>query len=260
MNYDTHALTSVRPSVKFALAWRVISELLRRHQAARDLRVSQFFPGLSVWGVLRVTAPHQNSGKPYAGLIDFNVGGAGIGGTSVDGRNLTRYSSLLEGMSSAKLVDEIEDAMGWPRTPSQPATPPSLTARVLARFLQQHMVSPTSYRLSPGGVDNASSYSGSEPNNWVLTSPEGRKVASMERLAAVQYVTRFWLLHEDRDQAPVSSWDRDEIGPAIMFNMATGQGIALHNGKRIHLMQRYAKHGRSVRPLVYELETLLGTR
>jgi hypothetical protein len=43
-----------RWSVVSASAWRLVAELVRRHDAQHDLRVAHLHPGMSSWGLLRL--------------------------------------------------------------------------------------------------------------------------------------------------------------------------------------------------------------
>lgn len=262
MEVDAGQIKALRPHVKYALAWRVVSELFRRHHSSRGLRVFQFFPGLSPWGELRVT-----QGKPYSGLyagphIDFQIGGGGIGTTTVGDRGITRYSALLDdyglegGTDTDRVVDEIEAALGWPKGGKQPTTPSVLSARVIARFLERYMVAPQPYRLSPGGIDNAASYSGGEPVGWLNHISERRLFSSLDEKSARSLATRFWLLHSTRSNGPAISWDVKEDGPSVVIDIGTSECIPLHGAKRINLMNRYLAHGHKILPVLHELELL----
>lgn len=253
---DDHKITSLRPVVKFALAWRVVSELMRRHHAEHDLRVSQFFPGLSPWGILRVS-----TGKPFNGSapnrrVDFSVGGGGIGQTEASDCPAIRYTRILEGEDSARIVDDIEKHMGWGHRENTPTTAPILTARVIARFLERYMVAPTPYRLSPGGIDNASSGWDGSSTSWLTELPEGQKGSSLRGAELMNFQTRFWLLHKDNDNGPRTSWTIDE-GPAVVLDMATADCIPLHGPKRLNLLHQYKKLGHRLRPVLHGLEITL---
>jgi hypothetical protein len=249
-------ILSIRPAIKFALAWRVISELMRRHHAEHDLRVSQFFPGLSPWGVLRLSIGRPFGRPAKARCVDFEIGGGGCGVTTASEQPVTRYTRIIDGEDSIRIADEIEARMGWAHRENGPTTAPILTARVIARFLERYMVAPTPFRLSPGGIDNAASYWDGSSTGWLAGLPEARAVASMDGVDLMNFQTRFWLLHQDHDNGPLSNWSI-EMGPAVVFDMATADCIPLHGAKKVNLLQRYKHAGHRLRPVLHELETLI---
>lgn len=253
---DKNSIESLRPVVKFALAWRIASELMRRHHAEHDLRISQYFPGLSPWGVLRLSIGKAfGNTRPDHG-VELVVGGGGIGGTTASMHPAERYTRILEGEESVRIVNDIETRMGWVHRENGTTTAPILTARIIARFLERYMVAPTPYRLSPGGIDNAATGWDGSSTSWLTGLAAVQEASSLSGTALQNFQTRFWLLHRDDDNGPMVSWERDK-GPAVVLDMATASCISLHAPKRVNLLNQYQKFGHRLRPLLHELETTL---
>lgn len=254
----------LRPAVLMALTWRVISEVMRRHHTALDLRVHQFYPGLSPLGEVSL-APGRIT-RTWVGSVPrvtFHLGGGGNGGCSIkqaDGTttSIAPITRILEGVSVDDIVKEIESAARWPHREKQTTTPPILMARLIARFLERYALAPVPYRASSGWLDNSSGGDpGTDPVSWLAELPEGKSAPVGPANDRVDYTLRFWMLHRDLPHGgPMESWSPTD-GPAVVLDMATATGVPLHGPARVNFMDRYLKTGHSLRSILLELEQLM---
>lgn len=262
---DDAKFPKLRPAILTALAWRVIGEVMRRHHASLDLRVQQFYPGLSPLGIMGL-APGRitSTWKGDTTQVCFHLGGGGNGLCSVRRQKsvesfVAPITEILTGTPSGELVDAIEVAAGWQHRVNQATTPPVLVARLIARFLERYMLAPEPYRASSGWIDNSNAgYPAPYAVEWLTALPEGRKAAQFaDDHDRVDYALRFWLLHRSKPHGgPAASWSQED-GPAVVLDMATAECIPLHGPARVNMMSFHATHGRSMHKTLIELERLM---
>ena len=144
-----------RSTVRYAATWRVVGELLRRHQAGHDLRLTWYFPGMSADGVAEL----QRADGTAVLRLDVAHGEHGVAALSsrrTGGVDVRWYvSALLAADQPATVIDALERAAGLTATGAPPAsTPPARCADVLATALTGRMLAVAPYRTTPAVLDH----------------------------------------------------------------------------------------------------------
>lgn len=175
--------TSFRLTVRYAVTWRILTELLRRHQAAHDLRVCWSFPGASGHGIVEL----QRRDGGHLLRLDVAHGehlDAGLSTRRTGGLDVRRYvDALLAADDPKTIVDAFELSAGLPprRGPMPVSTAPVLCARVIAAVLERRMLARATYRTTPGYVDADGSV---RACGWVEALPAVQAVLAKRRAEA----------------------------------------------------------------------------
>ena len=124
---DVFAVDRIRRPIKAAIAWTIISEIVRRHGRNADLRLMAMHPGGGQYDLLRLLRVNGRHGLIYGDptkvLADFNIGSGQF--SSPDMEASLRYPWLERWMESRDpddAIDEMLPLMGldimtdWPPT------------------------------------------------------------------------------------------------------------------------------------------------
>lgn len=179
IEWNVDPMPFVRHNFKEAAAWRLASELMRRHHTSAGLKVFKTHPGGGMYDCLSFCL---EPGKP---LFDLNIGSGrlhlfqpyGKPRTDEKGLGWPEEDSFLRRVIGAhdpkEVVDEIEDLVGLPSRRNRtlpPTTAPVLVFRLMAVLLQRHVFSRHRMHLLCGWHDS-SSMEGSYIKKELLTSP-----------------------------------------------------------------------------------------
>lgn len=252
--------SKVRYALRSACAWTVIAELFRRYQGARDLRVHQYYPGMSPHGAIMVTeGPTFVEGSADRGRFDFTVASHG-GAIEFRGRTVGNALAPLHEGRFEDVAGALAAVAGWPAAPKQATTAPVLVARAMARFLARQAVSDRPFRSSSGYLDHSSNGT-AEGCGWLLPLREASAVKGMKDHDAMNFATRFWMIHRGEEGPAYTAWS-PAMGPALVLDFATARGVLHLEGglQRVDLMERFATHERSLRAVVDLMERLLGVQ
>lgn len=238
-----------RFNLRFACAWRVVAELLRRHRTTLDLRVNQLHPGLSAGGELIVTEGpllREDKQEPRFTVSVVCGGGAAAGSLRYEtafapprsgvvpedagedrARNLNVIRALLSAGDPRRVIDEIEARVGLPSVEHLPPMDrASFIARVIAGFMERRALSRIGWRPSCGWYDTSAL--GCAVSEWIAAFPDEWRVLNTEVTTENQYVlsrgaARFWILSRVGDKPEPRRRVEIEDGPAMVLDMATGR-------------------------------------
>jgi hypothetical protein len=210
-------MKQARVTLPCALAWRAMTELVRRHHAGRDIALEQVHPGSSTRGayVLWLRGAEQDS-QPIQ--IAFNLGGPSgtwsAGQPEVGGE----LSDLLL-PDPARAIDRIEQALGLPAAP-KPVPPSSqsvLGMRLVASLLEGLVFHREPWRATLGAHGHNG---GTHIADWVrhlgLNGP--RPDPDRETLDRLGDQV---LLHRCPDDTPVMHQDALQ-GTALLMDLRSG--------------------------------------
>lgn len=270
-----------RFNLRFACAWRVVAELLRRHRPALDLRVNQLHPGLSAGGELIVTEGpllRDDGRSPQLSVSVLCGGGSAAGnfqckqafgpprtevvppdGDEGDARNLNVIHALLSADDPKRVIDEIEARAGLPPVEHLPPMDrASFVARVIAGFMERRALSRMGWRPSCGWYDTSAG--GCAVSEWITAFPDEWRVLNAEVTPENQYVlsrgaARFWLLSRVGEKPEPRRRVTTEDGPAMVLDMATGRASLVGLDKPpFDLWGYHQTHGHSVLAAVRWIE------
>lgn len=252
-----------------ALSWRVCAELMRRHPASLDLRIHQYYPGISGHGLISLSPGRPRSDKS---TVTFGLGGGENGAISVRApkgrqKSVGMVHRLLEADVQLDVVlRSIESATNWNAGKKVPTTRSTLVARVIARFLERYMLAPTPFRTTSAYIDN-----GNDLDcvcRWLDFGDRElcRKATALHaegRLdsAGIRPLQRWWLLHRVVGQhtGPVTSLQPTDDGvrppAAVLFDFATARAIPVFSKKKErNLWDDYTNNGHHLKELLLWVE------
>jgi hypothetical protein len=257
------------PHVAYAIAWRIVAELMRRHGRQFDIGVYQYFPGLSPWGVLTLHATplrhegpalHLNIGGGSAGVIGKIVPFGAVRARRSDWPGGNWAAATLASEDPVGVVDEIEAMSGFPVAKGVGvSTPPVLTARVLAALLQRHMCERDPLRAMPAVLDNQG-YVGT--TGWTNDVPEiAARIRSAPEAERLAIVAGCWLVHSCSIEGHASH-PNYEAGAALALDFTSGRAyqVGRDRPRVVDLCAEYARNNRELLPVIHRCEMLLFSR
>ena len=255
----------LRKNAAYAVAWRLATELMRRHHTRAGLRVGTFYQGLSPHGGLYLTNGQVDGCMDggQQGRLNLNLGGGEpllaevvkpCGKPRLKWKD-TRWKhrnlgmALLEAEDPKTVVDDVEALFGLPHVSSTPPSKPAvLCARVIAEVLESRSLHRKLLRTSPGYLDHDGAVVACE---WVRAVPEVWKLVKRARSSSRDSVIKEWratgrlvLLHSDENPNPPDA-------SGVVFDLATGRAWRTSRRRRIvALTDLYRQNGRRLDPLV----------
>jgi hypothetical protein len=224
---------SFRVTVRYAATWRVLAELLRRHQDEHDLALYWYFPGLSHHGVVELRRRHE-----LVLTLDVAHGqalGDGAGEDVADARDYV--AALLAADDPKRVVDALERAAHLPPRVTAPPASNALTlcARVIAGVLERRVLARAPVRTTPGYIDHDGALRAA---GWIACLPElqvrlaaaraARADAGgeLDESALVQHVFALHVGDGPLDAAV------DRHPPFVVFDLRAGVAHAIHGPSR----------------------------
>ncbi len=241
-------MIEVRHTVRQAVTWRFVAELMRRHQRRIDLHVCELHPEGGAYDCVSLFA-----GAFQRHLCDFNLVSQHLHAYRGDGRGGERQVSfprvedddyvqaLLAAPDLRVVIDTVEQALALPpqRGPLGPDTPAVLVSRVIATFFERRAFAPKLYDARCGCAQT--SWPAALTRHWCGRVPTvaaalGRlgRSASWEELAAV--AARLWC---------VGPLDGEN---SVVLDMATGDAYGPSAGVPTSLLARFRRDAR-IEPL-----------
>ncbi len=164
---------SLRPSVPLAVAWRIVTELFRRHYSSRNLRLLRNHPGSSVNGQLRLLVNPSAGRLADCDQLIMNLGGpTGTFEVRKSGACTAQGEFLWTALSGdpIQVVDRIEQHLGL-RGPSllAPTAPAVLVMRLVSDLLASTFVDRAGLTVETAWFDWSG---GSRVQQWTQ-SPRG---------------------------------------------------------------------------------------
>lgn len=244
-----------RSNVRYAATWRLLAELMRRHQARRDLRLYWFFPGISGTGIARLRRP---DGAP---VLDLDVVCGEVSRPEGIDEGVRRYvQAMLVAEDPKSVVDAIQEACGLGQSPEPlPASNASvLCARVVAGVLERGMLDRTPLRTTPGYFDQNGYV---DALGWaaelagVADALARARAAGRAQDESVQ-VQHLFALH--RGEA-VLGLGASDGAPFVAFDLRKGVAHAVRGQARssVALLELYERVGRRIEPLLDWVELWL---
>lgn len=253
-----------RMTVVSAFAWKVVSELMRRHGHDCKIELLEIHPGSSVRGCLHLKiAPHQRDAGGSS-IVTLHLGGPS--GTATILRNgygnPTEEFDFLGSMLSedpAVSIDRISRALRLPVPDALPrSNPQALVARLIAEVLGREVLSRRMLRTSSAWFDTSM---GCRIAAWLkhfgLDTAEQQRNLDLgtrpwESIQAA--VSPYVALH---DCSPNESNLLDHpTGKAVLFAMNSGQALLVTGQGLIRALDIplvYHKQGRRLNPLADEI-------
>lgn len=256
MTINRGHMSHYRHALVLAVAWRLLTELFRRHSAKHDLRLLRTHPGNSHFGQLRLLL------NPTVGYVQtclqlvLNLGGpTGTYVVLVNGNETARGDFLAPGLAGQlpTLLNEVEAAMMLRAPISLPtSTPPVLSMRVVAEILTSVWLDRQDYGLETAWFD----WSGG-PRVQPWASHFGVDVVRLQAdldSGKVEWEEVFLQL-TDLFRLGVTK-DGALCDPSLVVDMRAGVITSLNGdrpGEPFYLTQCYEEHDRRLEPLVAEL-------
>jgi hypothetical protein len=235
-------MSEVRHTVRQAATWRIVAELMRRHQRRLDLHVCELHPADGAYDCVSLFAgPFQRR------LCDFNLAAQHLHAYRGDGRGGPRrvafprveddyVQALLTEPDPKSVVDAVELALALPPHSGQllPDTPPVLVTRVMAAFFERVAFARQLYDARSGWAD--SGWQGPLTRHWC-----GRVPAVVAGLAKVGH-SPSW---ETLACVAARLW---RVGPlnvdtGVILDMLTGEAFGPGAASPVSLWARFKRDG-----------------
>lgn len=143
--------TGYRHGLVLAAAWRLLTELFRRHASGHELRLLQAHPGSSRFGQFKLLVNPRVGHVHTTTQLVLNLGGP-TGGYEVHigGAEVSRGDFLTAALSGrlSDVLERVDTAMGL-RAPDQlpPSTPSVLAVRSVAELLSSSWLDRQDYGI-----------------------------------------------------------------------------------------------------------------
>lgn len=216
-------LESSRITLVTALAWRAMTELVRRHHISHAFGLRQIHPGASMRGLLALVIESRSRG--LQSTLRFHLGGGESGKWEVEAGASGNVADLLADDPSQR-IDEMQRAAGLPAQEGRvPASSDAVMAmRMIATMLERKVFEPVPWRITLGLIgwspDIVSDWHRHFIGRVQQDSWGGVSDKDAERL--FQLV----LLHEAHDEAPAHSQENIK-GSALAVDLATGIAVRM---------------------------------
>lgn len=148
-----------RMTVVSAFAWKVVAELMRRHDHSCMIELLEIHPGSSARGCLRLKiTPHQRD-TAGGGIVILNLGGPS-GTASIQRTDYVEPTEKIDFLGSmlsedpVACIDRISRALNLPVPGAlPPSSTPALVARLIAEVLGREILSRRMLRTSSAWFD-----------------------------------------------------------------------------------------------------------
>ena len=248
--------TGYRHGLVLAAAWRLLTELFRRHASGHELRLLQAHPGSSRFGQFKLLVNPRVGHVHTSTQLVLNLGGpTGVYEVHVGGAEVSRGDFLTAALSGrlGDVLDRVDTAMGL-RAPDQlpPSTPAVLAMRSMAELLSSSWLDRQDYDIEAAWFDWSG---GARVQPWA--SHFGIDVARLQ--AGLDSGSRGWeevFLEVSHLFRLGTIKDGDLCDESLVVNMKTGVVTSFAGnqvGKSLALQQAYRKHGGRLEPLAAEL-------
>lgn len=238
----------MRANVVYAVTWRILAELLRRHHAREDLRLYWLFPGISQTGMVLLRRPDGEV------VLELDVAHAHVGKPTVgDARTRQYVDALLSATDPKAIVDSLGVGAGLPRVegPLPESSPTVLCARAIAGVLERNMLARKPLRTTPGYFDQNGHVGAFD---WAVQIAGVAEQLARARAAAANvdessFVQHIFALH--RGDAVLGLPAKT---PFVAFDFRRGMAHAAPHGgvprSTLALDDAYQASGRRLGPLV----------
>lgn len=248
--------TGYRRGLVLAAAWRLLTELFRRHASGHELRLLQAHPGSSRFGQFKLLVNPRVGHVHTTTQLVLNLGGP-TGGYEVHigGAEVSRGDFLMAALSGrlSDVLERVDTAMGL-RAPDQlpPSTPSVLAVRSVAELLSSSWLDRQDYGIETAWFDWSG---GVRVQPWAAhfgvdvarlqAGLDSGRLGWEEVFMEVSHLFRLGTMK-----------DGDLCNRSLVVNMKTGvvtSFAANQVGKSLALQPAYRKHGGRLEPLVAEL-------
>lgn len=248
--------TGYRHGLVLAVAWRLLTELFRRHASDHVLRLLQAHPGSSRFGQFKLLVNPSVGHIHSSTQLVLNLGWPnGSYEVHIGGAEVSRGDFLTAALTGrlGDVLDRVDTAMGL-RAPDKlpPSTPPLLAMRSVAELLSSSWLDRQDYGVETAWFDWSG---GARVQPWA--SHFGVDVALLQ--AGLDRGSLGWeevFLEVSHLFRLGTMKDGDLCGRSLVVNMKTGVVTSFAGdqvGKSLALQPAYRKHGGRLEPLVAEL-------
>lgn len=221
-------LAGARMTLATALAWRAITEIVRRRHPTHASRLLQIHPGSSARGLLQLQLHSKSTGEALP-AINFNLGGPP--GTWDLGPDGCGSLFALLGPEPGVVIDVIEEAAGLPRFNGtlQASSTEALSLRVVAGLVESRVFDRHAWRTTLGAYG---CHAGDVAAEWA--APMGIRFDPPDACGglaedALERLSRLVLVHRTADDCPVTSLSGLQ-GRALLVDLATGRIASAEQG------------------------------
>ena len=218
----------LRITVPAALAWRAMTEIVRRRHPGHHFDLLQLHPGISTAGLIRLGLQPRDGGLPLR--IDFHLGGPDPGSWQTPDGIGGPLLALL-GREPVAAIDAIERAAGLPPWPGHTLPPSSPGVRAMRRLtaeLESRVFQPRPWRTTAAFVG----WSEDLVCDWHrhFTAPVVPDACGQVRPEDRQRLSQLILLHEAPDEGCVLH-QADLRGEGLVVDLGTGKtGLMTSSG------------------------------
>lgn len=242
-----------RYGVRAAVTWRILTELVRRHQNECGLRVYETHPGGGQYDCL--TLVWYDASRRRRHLCDFNVASQHIHVWEPYERPRLRLGDLwwpdqndyvlpfLSACDPKEVVDAVEALLGLPegRRP-QPTTPPILVLRIIASLMERNAFARRALEARCCWHDS-SGMGGSFLHDWVAWFPSVQEKVEAHMRAgdydgACRAAGRLWRV------------SREGLNSGVILDLATGRArVTDGKAEQMDLWGVFHGQSRSIRDI-----------
>lgn len=247
--FEEAITTSYKPGLVLSVAWRLLTELYRRHSADHQFRLMRTHPGISVAGQLRLLVnPGEETVHSCTQLV-LNLGGqTGTYEVQVNGTQSGRGDFLMRALAGQFLavVHELETAIGF-RAPERlpPSTRPVFAMRLVAEVLTATWLDRQEYGIETVWFDSSG---GARVQPWaVALGVDVRELESGMESGRLSWEAVYWQVSGLFRLGSIH--DGSVSAKAWAFDMDQGIAVKLDGNRptqSIDIQNSYVKHGRQL--------------
>ena len=251
---------SLRPALPLAVAWRIVTELYRRHYSTCNLRLLRHHPGSSVNGQLRMLVNPSAAGVVDCDQLALNLGGpTGTFEVQAGGSCCGEGEFLWAALSAdpINVVDRIERYLKLPHPSSLPKTAPAvLVMRLVSDMLAASFMDRTGLAVETAWFDWSG---GSKVQPWAQHF--GKDVAALQRIVDIGGDWQSVFFEVSDLLRLVKPF---EVGPGsteVLFDLHDAAALVLERGQvveKVDLMAEYDQASRRLEPLTSRMLSRLG--
>lgn len=250
-----NSLKDLRSAIPLAVAWRIVTELYRRHYSSGNLRLLRDHPGLSVNGQLCVLIDPGVGSVADCDRLIMNLGGPT--GTfevrksgSCCGEGEFLWAALSE--DPVNVLEQIERHLGLQApSPLPPTAPAVLVMRLISELLATTVMDRRGLFVETAWYDWSG---GARVQQWVRRFDRDAKALQSMVDSGGNWQSVYF---DVADFLRLGSACEDEkAGTEILFDMQHAVALVIRQDRvveKVELMEAYVEFGRRIEPLAANL-------
>ena len=256
---------NIRPQISFAITWRIIAELFRRHYASQRLRATEIHPGMGQSDGISILSLERAIDGVYSAyhsgrtkrICDFNAMGQWF--AEEEGELFNHVKAYLTAQDPVDVVDRIERRLRIEYDGGKPVpktTRPVLAFRLIAECLSVFGLSRSSIDVRmcfQDSSEHTGSYVLSDVERFPMVEREIYAGGSTEITTDIaDRASNYWMVYQCRP--------REYVNPRGVIGLDGKAFSAVAPDEEIDLMSLYEMHGRSITDTAVDLITRFGTK